>query len=150
MSDVEKSNSIGDALVQIRQIVQQSRKQIAQSVNEALLQTYWDIGEVIVEQEQQGEVKAEYGKALMKSLSKALTKELGKGFSRSNLQNMRNFYLTYQICQTVSGKLSWSHYCELLSISDAEKRLFYEKKCIRHIVFGRRKHAETRVALVFE
>ena len=63
-------------------------------------------------------------------LSKRLTKEYGKGFSRSNLQNMRNFYLFYPICQTVSGKLSWSHYCELLSISDEHKRSFYEKETI--------------------
>jgi predicted nuclease of restriction endonuclease-like (RecB) superfamily len=60
----------------------------------------------------------------------ALTKEFGKGFSRSNLQNMRAFYLTYQKCQAVSGKLSWSHYCELLSISDKSKRSFYEKEAI--------------------
>lgn len=63
-------------------------------------------------------------------LSKTLTEEFGKGFSRSNLQNMRLFYLNYPKCQTVSGKLSWSHYCELLSISDKNKRSFYEKEAI--------------------
>jgi predicted nuclease of restriction endonuclease-like (RecB) superfamily len=131
MSNIEKYNSIGEALKQIRQIVEQSRQQIAQSVNEALLQTYWEIGRVIVEQEQHGNAKAEYGKVLIRSLSKALTKELGRGFSVSNLFNMRNFYLTYQKFQTVSGKLSWSHYCELLSISDADKRSFYGQECIR-------------------
>lgn len=62
--------------------------------------------------------------------SKTLTKEFGKGFSRFNLQNMRVFYLRYPICQTLSGKLSWSHYCELLSISDEDKRSFYEKECV--------------------
>lgn len=66
----------------------------------------------------------------MKALSIELTKEFGKGFSRSNLQNMRQFYLTYEKCQTVSGKLSWSHYCELLSISDVDKRSFYEKEAV--------------------
>lgn len=66
----------------------------------------------------------------MKELSKALTKEFGKGFSRSNLQNMRQFYLTFEKCQTLSGKLSWSHYCELLSISDPDKRSFYEKETV--------------------
>ena len=59
-----------------------------------------------------------------------MTTEFGKGFSRSNLQNMRQFYLTYEKCQTLSGKLSWSHYCELLSISDPDKRRFYEKESI--------------------
>ena len=63
-------------------------------------------------------------------MSKTLTQELGKGFSRSNLQNMRQFYLNYEKCQTLSGKLSWSHYCELLSISDKDKRSFYEKEAI--------------------
>ena len=64
-------------------------------------------------------------------LSKRLTKEYGKGFSKSNLFNMRNFYLTFPIFQTLSGKLSWSHYCELLSISDEKKRSFYEKETIQ-------------------
>ena len=59
-----------------------------------------------------------------------MTAEFGKGFSRSNLQNMRAFYLAYPICRTVSGKLSWSHYCELLTISDPDKRGFYEKEAI--------------------
>ncbi len=66
----------------------------------------------------------------MKQLSKTLSKELGRGFSRSNLQNMRSFYINYKKCQTLSGKLSWSHYCELLGISDKNKRSFYEKEAI--------------------
>lgn len=131
MNAIKKYDSIGEVLAQIRQIVQQSRKQIAQSVNEALLHTYWEIGKVIVEQEQHGRSKAEYGKTLITSLSKELSRELGKGFSVSNLFNMRNFYLSHRKFQTVSGKLSWSHYCELLSISDADKRSFYEKESLR-------------------
>lgn len=71
---------------------------------------------------------ADYGKQTLKELSKELTWEFGKGFSRSNLQNMWAFYLVYEKCQTVSGKLSWSHYCELLSITDENKRNFYEKE----------------------
>ncbi len=66
----------------------------------------------------------------LKELSKELTKEFGKGFSVSNLQFMRRFYQSYQIQQTVSVKLSWSHYCELLTISDPDKRSFYEKETI--------------------
>jgi len=70
--------------------------------------------------------RAEYGQGLIKELSKELTKEFGKGFSKSNLFNMRNFFLAHPKFQTVSRKLSWSHYCELLSISDMSKRTFYE------------------------
>ena len=73
---------------------------------------------------------ADYGKQTLKQLSKDLTKEFGKGFSVSNLQFMRRFYQSYQIQQTVSVKLSWSHYCELLTISDPDKRSFYEKETI--------------------
>ena len=68
-------------------------------------------------------------KKTFKRIVKKLTKEYEKGFSRSNLQNMRQFYLKYPICQTLSGKLSWSHYCEILSISDDKERAFYEREC---------------------
>ena len=74
--------------------------------------------------------RADYGKQTLKQLSKELTKEFGKGFSVSNLYNMRLFYMHHQKFQTVSGKLSWSHYCELLTISDPDKRSFYEKETI--------------------
>ena len=74
--------------------------------------------------------RADYGKQTLKELSKALTNEFGKGFSVSNIQFMRRFYQTYQIQQTASVKLSWSHYCELLSISDPDKRSFYEKEAV--------------------
>ena len=71
-----------------------------------------------------------YGEQTLKQLSKALTAEFGKGFSRSNLQNMRALYLNYENCQSLTGKLTWTHYCELLSISDKNKRSFYEKEAI--------------------
>ena len=93
-----------------------------------MLSTYWNIGEIIVKYEQKNNDRAEYGKQTLKEISKTLTEEFGKGFSRSNLQNMRAFYLNYEKCQTLSGKLSWSHYCELLCISDKDKRSFYEKE----------------------
>ena len=83
-----------------------------------------------IQHEQENRERAYYGKQTLKQLSKELTAEFGKGFSRSNLQNMRAFYLAYPICQTVSGKLSWSHYCELLSISVPDKRSFYEKEAV--------------------
>ena len=115
---------------EIRELVKNARTTVAQQVNTQLLSTYWQIGRAIVEYEQQSQLRAEYGKQTLKELAKELTRELGKGFSRSNLQNMRAFYLAYEKCQTVSGKLSWSHYCELLTISDPDKRSFYEKETI--------------------
>ena len=119
-----------DVYCSIKELMDSARNSIARSVNNILVQTYWEIGRIIVEEEQGHCDRAEYGKQLIIELSKKLTREYGKGFSRSNLQNMRNFYLTYPICQTVSSKLSWSHYCELLSISDEQKRNFYEKETI--------------------
>ena len=91
---------------------------------------YWNIGKIIIQNEQNGSEKAEYGKQLLKSLSKELTRELGKGFSVSNLQYMRRFYLEYQKQQTLSVKLSWSHYCELLNVSDKNARDFYGQEAI--------------------
>ena len=119
-----------DVYCSIKELMDSARNSIARSVNNILVQTYWEIGRIIVEEEQGHCDRAGYGKQLIIELSKKLTREYGKGFSRSNLQNMRNFYLTYPICQTVSSKLSWSHYCELLSISDEQKRNFYEKETI--------------------
>ena len=104
-------------ILEIRELLENARKNVAQQVNTQLLTTYWNIGRIIVEYEQQNQIRADYGKQTLRELSKELTREFGKGFSRSNLQNMRAFYLAYEKCQTVSGKLSWSHYCELLSIN---------------------------------
>ena len=95
-----------------------------------MLNTYWNIGRIICEYEQSVPERADYGKQTLKELAKELTKEFGKGFSRANLYNMRQFYLSYPKIQTVSGKLSWSHYCELLSISDLAKRNFYENEAV--------------------
>ena len=117
-------------ILEIRELLENARKNAAQQVNTQLLKTYWNIGRIIVEYEQQNQLRADYGKQTLRELSRELTREFGKGFSRSNLQNMRAFYLAYEKCQTVSGKLSWSHYCELLSISDENKRGFYEKESV--------------------
>jgi len=119
-----------DIYSSIKEFMDNARNKVAREVNNILIQTYWEIGRIIVEEEQGNSYRAEYGKQLITDLSKKLTKEYGNGFSRTNLQNMRNFYLLYPICQTLSGKLSWSHYCELLSISDDNKRSFYEKETI--------------------
>lgn len=113
----------------IKSIIEESKKLVTRSVNTIMLQTYWNIGRRIVEEEQKGNERAEYGSALLKELSKELTREYGKGYSRSNLQSMRILFLNYPKCQTLSGKLSWSHYLLLLGISDINERSFYEHEC---------------------
>lgn len=120
-----------EMISQIREIMINARQKVATQVNNEQLFAYWSIGRVIVEHEQDSDKRAEYGKSTLKQVSKQLTKEFGRGFSVSNLQFMRRFYQTYQIQQTMSAKLSWSHYCELLIISDPDRRSFYEKECER-------------------
>ena len=127
----EIENIHQDVYNNIKQLMDQARNRVSREVNTILVQTYWEIGRLIVENEQGNIERVEYGKKLIADLSKRLTKEYGKGFSKSNLFNMRNFYLTFPIFQMLSGKLSWSHYCELLSISDEKKRSFYEKETIQ-------------------
>lgn len=127
MNDLTYTDSV---MNEIRELLLNARQHVAVQINTELLSTYWNVGRIIVEHEQESKERADYGKQTLKQLSKELTAEFGKGFSRSNLQNMRAFYLAYPICQTVSGKLSWSHYCELLTISDTDKRSFYEKEAI--------------------
>lgn len=114
----------------VKKILIDARSKIAVTINNELLIAYWNIGRIIVENEQLGLDKAEYGSQLLKNLSKELTKEFGRGFSRSNLQNMRLLYLNYPICQSLSGKLSYSHYCELFLITDISARSFYEQESI--------------------
>lgn len=119
-----------EMIEQIKQVMGQARANVAKVVNNELITAYWNIGRIIVEHEQENNERAAYGKQTLKELSKVLTEEFGKGFSVSNLQFMRRFYQTYQIQQTLSVKLSWSHYCELLLISEDDKRSFYEKECV--------------------
>ena len=124
---LDKSNI--KMIEEIKNIIITSRNKIAYEVNNTMLLAYWNVGRIIVENEQNGNIKAEYGKQIMKELSKELRKSLGTGFSVSNLFNMRRLYIIYPKFQTVSGKLSWSHYCELLSIENKEERHFYENEC---------------------
>ena len=116
---------------EIKEIMRSARNNVARQVNNEILTAYWNIGRVIVEHEQDSNDRAGYGKETMRKLSKQLTKELGKGFSLSNVYNMRQFYLDYPKFQSLTGKLTWTHYCELMSISDKDRRSFYEKECAR-------------------
>lgn len=105
------------------------RFRAVQAVNTVLLETYWQIGQHIVEFEQGGKVKAEYGKALLENLSKDLKLRHGKGFSLSNLIRIRQFYQLFPIYATVSHKLSWSHYVEILKVDNELERNFYIRQC---------------------
>src|SRR5690606_21665996 len=113
----------------IAELLQQGRTQSARAINTILVQTYWHIGKYIVEFEQKGDKKPEYGSALMAKLSKDLTLEYGKGFSRSNLLYIRKFYLAFPISETVSHQLSWSHYFEILKANSELEISFYVAQC---------------------
>lgn len=117
-----------ELLQHVGDTLEQGRSRAAAAVNSAVVATYWEIGRQIVEYEQGGSAKAEYGSALLKKLSRDLTDLYGSGFGMSNINKMRKLYLTYPILQTVSAKLSWSHYVELLKIDDPLERSFYEKE----------------------
>ncbi|CAI9687823.1 DUF1016 domain-containing protein [Elizabethkingia anophelis] len=116
---------------EIRNILAQARMKAYQSVNSVMVEAYWLIGKRIVEEEQNGKKRAEYGEALLKNLSVALTKEFGKGFSSSNLRNFRQFYLTYsdpEICYTLCSKLTWSHNRLIMRIDSNAARNYYLKE----------------------
>ncbi len=110
--------------------IKSARQRAIQAVNNELLKANWEIGKYIVEYEQHGNEKAEYGSALLTNLAKDLKNRFGKGFSKSNIYLMRQFYLKYQIFQSLTGKLTWTHYAELLAVSDDNARGFYEKQTI--------------------
>jgi len=108
-----------------------ARQTVVHTVNQTMVYTYYEIGRMIVEDEQQGKERAAYGRQVLKELSKELTANFGKGFSVDNLQNMRQFYLSYSIYETTSRKfvLSWSHYLKLMRIENPDERNFYEIEC---------------------
>jgi predicted nuclease of restriction endonuclease-like (RecB) superfamily len=101
------NHSLYDA---IARIIAEARKTVYKNTNTILLKTYWEIGRLIIEDEQNGENRAAYGKAVLKNLAAKLTLEFGKGFDESNLRNMRNFFLAFEIWDAVRPELSWTHY----------------------------------------
>jgi len=111
---------------EIKTFVEQEKEKVVQSVNTGMLFTYWHVGKMIVERQNILSIDNQTDRQFILALSKELTNLAGKGFSRSNLFNMRMFYTNYPNVQTLSGHLTWSHYCELIMISDIEKRNFYQ------------------------
>lgn len=124
-------NKYNQLLDNIGSTLQKARENAIKAINTELVKANWEIGRHIVEFEQQGKEKADYGSALLTNLAKDLKTKYGKGFSKSNIYLCRLFYIKYQKFQTVSGKLSWSHYAELLTVSDDLARSFYEKQSIK-------------------
>ncbi|RLA06041.1 MAG: DUF1016 domain-containing protein [Gammaproteobacteria bacterium] len=112
----------------IKQILQLARTKAYTAVNTAMVEAYWCIGKRIVEQEQQGKKRAEYGKKILKTLSKALNSEFGKGFDERELRRMRQFYICFPIRGTLCPELSWSHYRLLIRITNEQARLYYLKE----------------------
>lgn len=137
--------------LKISELLQAARQKVVRTVNQSMVQTYYEIGRMIVEDEQQGKERAEYGKQVLKELSKRLLIEFGKGFSEDNLERMKKFYLFYYnpISATALRKLenpdgdarpikemaapnfvlSWSHYLKLMRIPNPDERNFYEIEC---------------------
>jgi len=152
---IVKRQTYSTLITELASLIEQGRRIAVRYVNTALVTTYWLIGRRIVEYEQKGKERAEYGEVLLERLARDLTSKFGKGFGSENLRLMRQFFITYpssQISQTVSGKLthtksqmssgishtlsakfslSWSHYCLLIRLDEPFKREFYEAECIR-------------------
>ena len=115
----------------IQNILELARGKARSAVNSAMVEAYWLIGRRIVQEEQQGQQKAQYGARLLENLSRALSESFGKGFSYANLRNFRQFYLTYpdqEICYTVCSKLSWSHNRLIMRLDDPKARAYYLKE----------------------
>lgn len=121
---------INDMYNQISDIITNNKNKMIYQINNTLVENNFMIGKIIVENEQNGNMRAEYGKDILNKLSKKLTNKFGSGYSRSGLQNMRLFYEKYKNCQPLAGNLSWSHYCYLIYIDDDDERKFYENECI--------------------
>ena len=120
-------SSLADA---IATQIEQARGQLRQAVNSIMVQSYWEIGRLIVEDEQQGESRAEYGKQQLQQLSQQLTERLGKGFDITNLRKMRTFYQAFPIRDALRLELSWTHYRTLLRIDNPQARDWYLHEAI--------------------
>ena len=123
-----KDNALYDS---IREILLSARHRVYAAANAEMVQAYWNIGRCIVEYEQAGNVRAEYGKAVMQNLSKRLTAEFGKGFTIANLRNMRQFYLMFQKRYAVRSELTWTHYRMIMRIENPDARAYYIDECAK-------------------
>ena len=136
-----KKTDYKNLLNKVVSLLEKARRKTVIQINTSITQTYWYIGRLIIEEEQKGKERAQYGVMLLSKLSRDLAVRYGRGFSVDNLELMRKFYLLYPkgpgISETLSRKslfinLSWSHFCELLSIEDKKARLFYQIECSKN------------------
>ncbi len=114
----------------IKHIIEETRNTVYRAANFAMVQAYWHIGKLIVEEEQNGKGRAEYGAEVIKQLSEKLTYEYGKGFTETNLKYMRQFYSSFEKSHALRGELSWTHYRLLLKVEKEEARTFYIQESI--------------------
>ena len=126
---IKKENQL---LSDIKKLLVSSRQQLQLTINTTMVQTYWQIGKMIVEDEQGGDKRAKYGAKQLESIAKVLTQEFGKGFEARNLRNMRQFYNLFSNWNSVSAKLSWTHYKKLISIENETARLWYMDEAIQN------------------
>ncbi len=132
MSNSMISNNIDQfqqLFARISSIIEEAKYKIAYSIDNTMVQSYWRIGKEIIEEEQKGQLRAEYGKSIIDNLAKNLSKKYGKGFSTRNLWMIRQFYSTYPNLNALRAELSWTHYRLIMQIDDPAKRSFYEIEC---------------------
>jgi len=116
---------------QISELLQKAHSQVKQQVNSLMVITYWNVGRLIVEDELNGNTRADYGKSVLKDISEKLTKDFGKGFDERNLRKMKQFYNMYQKWDSVSTELSWTHYRHLLKVENESARLWYMNEALK-------------------
>ena len=126
------SKPLDVAYQNIRQILEDARRTAYTAVNVAMVQAYWNIGRIIVEEEQGGKTRAGYGEYLLKELSVRLTNDFGKGFDEGNLRNMRKFNTVFPMRDAVHHELSWTQYRLLLKVEKYDVRQFYISECIQN------------------
>lgn len=124
-----QDNAEEQLFVQIKRMLDDARQQIARTVNSTMVEAYWQIGKYIVEYEQAGKARAEYGKGVITALSKRLMTEYGGGFTTTNLKIMRQFYLSYPKGHALRDQLSWTHWRVLLTVQNEEARNYYITEC---------------------
>lgn len=129
MSEIDKSNQTlsnsSHLFAEIREVLVTARRTAYKAVNFAMVTAYWNVGRLIVEDEQQGNTRAEYGKAILADLSKRLTNEFGKGFDERELRRIRQFYLVFPKWDALRPELTWTHYRLLIRVQNEQARLWY-------------------------
>jgi hypothetical protein len=131
MTDITKDHkNLDHVYVRIKDVLTQARSRAWQAVNAAMVLSYWEVGRIIIEEEQRGKTRAEYGKQIIKGISSRLSSDFGKGFDERNLWFMRSFYSAYPKVNALRPQLSWTHYRLLLRVEKPKARAFYEAETV--------------------